>query len=59
VTEAVNHNLAERQFYRLGHNLAPELERAIRNGRQVHELMVEAGRRYALALKKERRSRQG
>jgi len=36
--------------------LAPELERAIRNGRQVHELMVEAGRRYALALKNERRS---
>jgi hypothetical protein len=38
--------------------LAPELERAIRNGRQVHDLMVEAGRRYALALKNERRSRQ-
>ena len=37
--------------------LAPELERAIRNGRQVHELMVEAGRRYALALKNEQRSR--
>jgi len=37
--------------------LAPELERAIRNGRQVHELMIEAGRRYALALKNERRSR--
>jgi hypothetical protein len=37
--------------------LAPELERAIRNGRQVHELMVEAGRRYALAMKNERRSR--
>ena len=37
--------------------LAPGLKRAIRNGRQVHELMVEAGRRYALALKNERRSR--
>jgi hypothetical protein len=37
--------------------LAPELERAIGNGRQVHELMIEAGRRYALALKNERRSR--
>jgi hypothetical protein len=37
--------------------LAPELERAIRNGRRVHDLMVEAGRRYALALKNERRSR--
>ncbi len=36
--------------------LAPELERAIRNGRQVHELIIEAGRRYALALKNERRS---
>lgn len=40
------------------YDLAPELERAIRNGRRVHELMVEVGRRYALALKKERRSRQ-
>jgi hypothetical protein len=37
--------------------LAPELERAIRNGRQIHELMIEAGRRYAVALKNERRSR--
>jgi len=37
--------------------LAPELERAIRNGRQLHELMVEAGHRYALALKNERRWR--
>ena len=36
--------------------LAPELERAIRNGRQVHELIIEAGRRYALALNNERRS---
>jgi hypothetical protein len=37
--------------------LAPELERAIRNGRQLQELMMEAGRRYALALKNEHRSR--
>lgn len=37
--------------------LAPELERAIRNGRHLQELMMEAGRRYALALKNERRSR--
>src|SRR5207249_1279192 len=36
--------------------LAPELERAIRNGRQVHELINEAGRRYALELKNDRRS---
>jgi hypothetical protein len=36
--------------------LAPELERAIRNGRHLQELMMEAGRRYALALKNERRS---
>ena len=37
--------------------LAPELERAIHNGRHLEELMMEAGRRYALALKNERRSR--
>ena len=37
--------------------LAPELERAIQNGRQLQELMMEAGRRYILALKDERRSR--
>jgi hypothetical protein len=37
--------------------LAPELERAIQNGRHLQELMMEAGRRYTLALKKERRSR--
>lgn len=36
---------------------APELEHAIRNGRQIHELMIEAGRRYAVALKNKRRSR--
>jgi hypothetical protein len=37
--------------------LAPDLERAIRNGRHLQEVMMEAGRRYALALKNERRSR--
>jgi len=37
--------------------LAPELERAIQNGRHLQELMMEAGRRYTLALKKERRAR--
>ena len=37
--------------------LAPEVERAIRNGRHVQELMTEAGRKYALALKDERRLR--
>jgi hypothetical protein len=37
--------------------LASESERAIRNGRHLQELMMEAGRRYALALKNERRSR--
>ena len=36
--------------------LAPELERAIQNGRHLQELMMEAGRRYAPALKNERRS---
>jgi hypothetical protein len=39
--------------------LAPDLERAIRNGRRLQELMMEAGRRYALALKNERRSQRG
>jgi hypothetical protein len=37
--------------------LAPDLERTNRNGRHLHELMMEAGRRYALAAKNERRSR--
>ena len=37
--------------------LVEDLEGAIRNGRDLHELMSEAGRRYALALKNERRSR--
>jgi hypothetical protein len=38
--------------------LAPELERAIENGRHLQESMMEAGRRYALALKNERFRRQ-
>ena len=37
--------------------LAPDLERAIRNGRHFQELVMEAGRRYTLALKNERWSR--
>lgn len=36
--------------------LAPDVERAIRNGRNLQQLIAEAGRRYALALKGERRS---
>ena len=36
--------------------LAEELERAIRNGRDFQKLMAEAGRRYTLALKNERSS---
>ena len=35
-------------------DLAGDLERAIRNGRDLQKLMTEAGRRYALALKNER-----
>lgn len=35
--------------------LAGDLEQAIRNGRDLQKLMTEAGRRYALALKNERR----
>ena len=34
--------------------LAEDLEEAIRNGRNLQKLMAEAGRRYTLALKKER-----
>ena len=34
--------------------LAEDLERAIRNGRDLQKLMTEAGRRYTLALKNER-----
>jgi len=37
--------------------LAPEVERAIRNGRHLQELIAEAGQRYTLALKSARRSR--
>lgn len=37
--------------------LAPDIERAIRNGRNLQQLIAEAGRRYAVALKGERRSR--
>lgn len=36
--------------------LAADVERAVQNGRSVQKLMAEAGRRYALALKDERRS---
>jgi hypothetical protein len=34
--------------------LAADLEKAIRNGRNLQELMTEAGRRYTLARKNER-----
>lgn len=37
--------------------LVEDLERAVRNGRDLQRLMAEAGRRYALALKHERKSR--
>jgi hypothetical protein len=37
--------------------LADEVEKAIRNGRDLQRLMTEAGRRYTLALKNERRTR--
>jgi hypothetical protein len=36
--------------------LAPDVERAVRNGRSFQQLIVEAGRRYAMAIKGERRS---
>jgi hypothetical protein len=39
--------------------LAPELERAIENGRHLQKLMIEAGHRYAVALKNERRMGSG
>ena len=35
--------------------VARELERAVRNGRTLHELIVEAGERYLRALKAARR----
>ena len=38
-------------------DLAEDLERAIRNGRDLLKLMTEAGRRYTLALKNERNLR--
>lgn len=37
--------------------LASDVERAIENGRSLQRLLSEAGRRYAVALKKERRSK--
>ena len=39
--------------------LATDVEGAIRNGRSLQQLIAEAGRRYAVALKKERRSNRG
>ena len=38
-------------------DLAPAIEQAIQNGRDLQQLMAEAGRRYAVALKSERRLR--
>jgi hypothetical protein len=37
--------------------LAPDVRRAIRNGRNLQQLIAEAGRRYTVALKGARRSR--
>jgi len=37
--------------------LAPEVERAVHNGRRLQELVAEAGRRYTLALKQARHSK--
>ena len=37
--------------------LAPEVKRAIRNGRQLHGLINEAGIRYLMALKKQQKSK--
>lgn len=39
--------------------LAPDLETAVQNGRDLQKLMTEAGRRYTLALKNERRALSG
>jgi len=36
--------------------LAKDVEKAVQNGRDLQTLMTEAGRRYTLALKNERRS---
>jgi len=35
-------------------DLAPEIERAVNNGRTIQGLIAEAGRRYTLALKESR-----
>jgi len=37
--------------------LAPDVERAVHNGRRLQGLVAEAGQRYTLALKSVRRSR--
>jgi uncharacterized protein DUF6788 len=37
--------------------LVPEVERAIRNGRRLHELINEAGIRYVAAVKKQREAK--
>jgi hypothetical protein len=37
--------------------LAQDVEKAIQNGRELQKLMTEAGRRYTVALKNERRAR--
>lgn len=39
--------------------LAEDVEKAIQNGRDLQKLMTEAGRRYTLALKNERRAKSG
>ena len=39
--------------------LAEDVEKAIQNGRALQKLMTEAGRRYTLALKNQRRTRSG
>jgi hypothetical protein len=40
-------------------DLAEDVEKAIQKGRDLQKLMTEAGRRYTLALKNERRARSG
>jgi hypothetical protein len=39
--------------------LAEDVEKAVQNGRNLQKLMTEAGQRYTLALKNERRGRSG
>ena len=39
--------------------LAEDVEKAIQNGRDLQKLMTEAGRRYTLALKNQRRTPSG